>query len=327
MSATIKDIAEAAGVSAATVSRVLANKEGFYSQATATRVRKIAVSLDYEKNTSAVELVTRKSRVIGVIISATKTNFSDKIIEGIHAEAIRHGLSVIMLYAGQNDPQLQEQALRTLIERAVKGILVVAIQLADENLALLQASQIPYRFLSTSYNSNKLPSIASDDYQIGYQATQHLIERGHHKIGLVAMDTSGHIGQQRVAGYKAAMIQAALSIEDDWIKEGMYTYEDGVRAMQTFGRQPEVTAIIGASDLAAIGVLNQAMQYGIQVPKQLAIISIDGTYLARIVRPQLTTVTQAFYEMGTLGTQMLLDQTQQTVSQFTPIKIETRQST
>lgn len=327
MTATIKDVAEEAGVSTATVSRVLANKEGFYSERTAQRVRKVATSLGYEKNISAVELVTQKSQVIGVIISSIKTNFSNKIIEGIQDEALKHGLSVIMLYAGQNDPQLQERALKTLIERSVKGILVVAIQLTDQNLTLLQSSQIPYRFLSTSYNSDQLPSIASNDYQIGYQATQHLIQKGHRKIGLVAMDVSEYIGQQRVAGYKDAMRQSALPVKDEWVKTGMYTYDDGSNAMKAFGQQPEVTAIIGASDLASIGVLNQAVQFNIKVPEQLAIVSIDGTYLAEIVRPQLTTVTQAFYEMGTLGMQTLLDQTQPVRSRFTPIKIEIRQST
>ncbi|HBF74419.1 MAG TPA: LacI family transcriptional regulator [Lactobacillus sp.] len=327
MTATIKDVAEEAGVSTATVSRVLANKEGFYSERTAQRVRKVATSLGYEKNISAVELVTQKSQVIGVIISSIKTNFSNKIIEGIQDEALKHGLSVIMLYAGQNDPQLQERALKTLIERSVKGILVVAIQLTDQNLTLLQSSQIPYRFLSTSYNSDQLPSIASDDYQIGYQATQHLIQKGHRKIGLVAMDVSEYIGQQRVAGYKDAMRQSALPVKDEWVKTGMYTYDDGSNAMKAFGQRPEVTAIIGASDLASIGVLNQAVQFNIKVPEQLAIVSIDGTYLAEIVRPQLTTVTQAFYEMGTLGMQTLLDQTQPVRSRFTPIKIEIRQST
>lgn len=327
MAATIKDVAEAAGVSAATVSRVLTNKEGFYSESTAQRVRKIATSLGYEKNTSAVELVTKKSQVIGVIISSTRTNFSEKIIEGIQHEAIKHNLSVIMLYAGQNSPKLQERALRTLIERAVKGILVVAIQLTEENLALLQGAQIPYRFLSTAYNSDRLPSIASNDYQIGYQATRYLIKRGHQKIGFVAMDTTGYIGQQRVAGYQAAMAEANLPTKDEWVKVGMYTYDDGVQAMKSFGEQPDVTAIIGASDLAAIGVLNQAAQFHIKVPDQLALMSIDGTYLAQIVRPQLTTVTQGFYDMGILGTRMLLDPKKQTTSQFTPIKIETRQST
>lgn len=327
MTATIKDVAEQAGVSTATVSRVLANKEGYYSERTAQRVRQVATSLGYEKNISAVELVTKKSQVIGVIISSVKTNFSNKIIDGIQDEALKHGLSVIMLYAGQNDPQLQERALKTLIERSVKGILVVAIQLTDQNLQLLQTSQIPYRFLSTAYNSDRLPSIASDDYQIGYQATRYLIEEGHRKIGLVAVDISEHIGQQRVAGYQTAMRQSALPVKGDWIQTGMYTYDDGANAMKTFGQQPEVTAIIGASDLASIGVLNQAVQFNLKVPEQLAIISIDGTYLAEIVRPQLTTVTQAFYEMGTLGMQMLIDQTQPVKSLFTPIKIERRQST
>ncbi len=327
MTVTIKDIAEAAQVSVATVSRVLGNKEGFYSEKTAKKVRKVATKLGYRKNTSAVELVTRKSQVLGVIVAATKTNFSNQIIEGIQDEAFKKGLSVIILYANENDSESQARALQTVIERSVMGILVLAIQLMDDNLALLKDSRIPYRFLSTSFYGNKLPFTASDDFQIGYQATDFLIRKGHQKIGIVAIDTSLFIGQQRVAGYRQAMQDAQLSVRDCWIRVGKFTYQDGVAAMAAFGPQPDVTAIIGGSDMAAIGVLNQAQSLGLEIPDQLAVMSIDGTELVKIVRPKITSVTQSFYEMGKMGTRLLLETEVKPQSEYVPFKIEERQST
>lgn len=326
MTVTIKDVAAEAEVSIATVSRVLANKAGFYSDKTAARVREAADRLGYRKNTSAVELVTQKSQVIGVIVSSTKTNFSNQIIEGIQSVAFKHDLSVMILYA-EDEGDLQTRALRTLIGRSVMGILVLAVQLTDANLALLENSRIPHRYLSTSFKGDKLAFTASDDYQIGYQATDYLIKKGHQRIGLVAMDVNSYIGQQRVAGYRDAMKAAQLTVSDDWIKPGLFTYQDGFNAMAEFGHDPEVTAVIGTSDMAAIGVLNQAQNFGLKVPEQLAIMSIDGTELVKIVRPQLTSITQAFYEMGQRGMTHLLTPTTAPASEFIPFELDERSST
>lgn len=117
MAVTIKDIAKQAGVSPATVSRVLSGQAAFYSEKTAKKVKKIAKKLGYQKNTAAVELVTRRSKVIAVIVSSTKTNFSDQIIDGIQQEAGEHDLNVIILYVGEKDPQMEQKALETVIER------------------------------------------------------------------------------------------------------------------------------------------------------------------------------------------------------------------
>ncbi len=167
MTVTIKDIAETANVSIATVSRVLANKEGFYSEKTATKVRQTAEKLGYRKNTAAVELVTQRSQVIGVIVSATKTNFANDIIAGIQDEAFKHNLSVIILYAGESDVDQQHRALQTVIERSVMGILILAIRPADADIAMLRAANIPHVFLSTSFDSQQLPFIGSDDFALG----------------------------------------------------------------------------------------------------------------------------------------------------------------
>lgn len=326
MAATIKDIARLAGVSPSTVSRVLSNQVEFYSEKTAKKVKKAATKLGYRRNVGAVELVTRKSNVIAVIVSSVQTNFSDQIIQGIQDEAAKKSLSVIINYAGGSDAELQRRAIETVIERAVRAILLVAIDLNPQNDDLLTTANIPYLFLSMRFSDRLFPFITSDDFQIGYQGTQYLINKGHRQIGLAATDLESLIGQMRVAGYRKAMTENQLPIDPHWIDDGEFTYEDGARAMRSYAKMA-VTAAVASSDLAAIGMLNQAADLKIKVPSDFAIVSVDGTNLCSIVRPKLTSVTQSFYQMGATGLQTLLSpRLKQFKSSYTPIQIDERQS-
>ncbi|EHO51683.1 transcriptional regulator, LacI family [Lentilactobacillus kisonensis F0435] len=327
MAATIKDIAKEAGVSPATVSRVLSGQTEFYSEKTAKKVKKAAKELGYQKNTAAVELVTRRSRVIAVIVSATKTNFSDQIIDGIQQEATKNDLNVIILYAGEKNPESERKALETVIERSVMGILLVAVDLEPSNADLLMSANIPFQFLSITLRNRKLPFITSNDFQIGYQATKYLIDKGHAKIGFVAADLESMTGHLRLNGYKQAMADNGLTADPKWIYGGDWVYEDGVAAMKRFGRDTPLSAIMASSDLAAIGVMNQAQDFGMRIPRDMAVMSVDGTKLCQIVRPQLTSVTQEFFEMGVRGMNRIINKSVKSAeSTFTPIRIIERQS-
>lgn len=325
MAATIKDIAKAAGVSPATVSRVLANKEGFFGAQTAVRVREAARQLGYRKNTAATELVTQRSHDLAVIVNATQTNFANQIIEGIQATAFPADLNVIILYAGDADEERQRRALTTVIERAVRGILLLSVNLAPANLALLRSTEIPYAFLSISMQAPQTPAITSDDWQVGYQATQYLLRRGHRRIGLAAVDHQ-ITGQLRLAGYRQALTEAGVQPVDAWFQAGDYSYAAGQQAMQAYGAQPAVTAVLAGSDMAAIGVMNQARTLGLLVPADLSVMAIDGTELCEIVQPTLTSLTQSFYDMGVAGVRRLLTDQPTPPRETTAIRVVERES-
>ncbi|KAL3947174.1 LacI family DNA-binding transcriptional regulator [Lentilactobacillus hilgardii] len=327
MGTTIKDIAKLAGVSPATVSRVLSGQTDFYSEKTAKKVKQAVKKLGYQKNTSAVELVTQKSHVLAVIISTIQTNAADQIIDGIQETAMKNGLDVIILYAGEKNLDLQRRALETVIERAVMGILLVAIDLNTKNDALLRSANIPFLFLSIGFLKGRFPFISSDDFQVGYQATKYLMDKGHTKIGFAAADPETVIGQLRLAGYWKALSSNHVTPKLDWVYDGEFTYDDGISAMSYYEQHTDLTAAVASSDLAAIGMLNQAQKFGIRVPNDFAVISIDGTFLCTIMRPQITSVTQSFREMGVKGVETLLSQSiKQFKSLYTPIKITERQS-
>lgn len=330
MAVTIKDIARKVGVAPSTVSRVLSNKSKYYTSETAEMVRNAAKELGYKKNQAAVELVKKRSNVIAAVVSSVKTNFAEQIIDGIQQEARQNGYNLIIVYSGSADPEEQRHALLTAIERPVMGILLLSIALTDDNLALLQSSDVPYCFLSMGFDDDR-PFISSDDEAIGYQATKLLINKGHRKIGIAGIDQYPYTGRRRLEGYKKALKEADITVSQDWIQPGDYSYASGEAAMKSFGKHTELTGVIAASDMTAIGVLNQANSFGIAVPTDLSIVSIDGTEMCNITRPQLTSISQDFFQMGVIGVQML----QQSVAdgservdsqQFLPVSAVNRKS-
>jgi LacI family transcriptional regulator len=327
MDVTIKDIAQATGFSTATVSRVLTNKEGYFSQKTAKKVNKAAQELGYQKNMAAIELVTRRSDVVAVIINSTKTNFADSIIEGIQQRASELGNTIIMLYTKDRDEAVQRKAITTALERPVAGILLLSVDIAPQNVELLKSSNTPYYFVSIAFHDASLPCICSDDKAVGYMAATYLLSHGHRRIALAGLDlNNSYTGQLRMDGYRSAMAEHGITVSDDWIHAGDFSYESGVEALKAYADQHPlpITAVIAGSDLVAIGILNQAQSLGIDVPAQLSIISIDGTVLCNYVQPPLTSVTQDFYRMGYIGLGRLLEHDAEI--SFTESKIVERSS-
>lgn len=327
MNVTIKDIARQANVSIATVSRILSGKTEFNSEKTINRIQALAKKMGYQKNTAAVELVTQTSKVIAVIVSENKTNFANKIIEGIHDESYKNGLNVIIIYASQNDSKRQLESIKTVVERQVKGILLIAMNLSDDGYSLLKQVGKPYVFLSIS-NDRNLSFISSDDYLIGYQATKYLINKGHENIAIAGLDVHSYIGKKRIEGYRHALEESGITPFEKWIINGSFSYEDGFNTLKRLGKISPVTGIIACSDFVALGVINQASAWNIRIPKDLSIISVDGTEICKMVKPAITSVTQSFYEMGTLGVNYLMNHSHDnSYKKITTIKIETRQST
>ncbi|EHO51534.1 LacI family DNA-binding transcriptional regulator [Lentilactobacillus kisonensis] len=321
MKPTIKDIAAQAGVSIATVSRVLSNKRGTYSEKTKEKILKVAKELGYHKNTTAVDLVKKKADEIAVIINATPTNFSNMILSGIQQRATELGQRVIILYAGDRNTDMQHQAITTVMARSVSGILLLAVEPDATDLELLKETRTPFCFVSLYFGDDQILSISSDNKALAYQATEYLINNGHTKIGLAGIDDY-HTGSQRVLGYQTAMRDHGLVAKNDWVKRGDYSYEAGRQLLQAF-LPLEVTAIIAASDMVAVGLLNAAQQSQIAVPDKLSIIGIDGTFICEVTTPPITSVTQNFYEIGVRSVDKVMGKATET---FVPTRIVVRGS-
>lgn len=325
MKATIKDIARESGFSIATVSRVLNNANASYSSKTAKKIKKVAQRLGYHKNNIAASLVKQTSTTIAVIINSVKTNFSFEILNGIQKEADKNHYSVIILYAGNRSDDLTKQAIETAIDRAVSGILLVAIQLNQENINLLNESRTPYLYVSTHLNNPTKKFVSSDNHLITETAVDYLVNEGHKKIGLVGIDHHT-TGKERLAGYKTKMSINKLPIDKEFIQYGDYSYESGQKIMKEIApliKDGHLTAVIAASDMIGAGLIKGAKKEKVSIPNDLSIVSIDGTYICEITSPELTSITQDFTQIGILSVQSLLKTKD---SKFVPIKLVKRES-
>ena len=325
MTATIKDVANLAGVSTAAVSRVLAQKKGTYSQQAAKKVLTAAKQLGYVKNDAAAELVSKSSKRIAVILNNTLTNFWTDVIKGIYDSAMEAGYQIFILYAGDKNLPQFHNALDVALERPLAGILMISTSIDQAAKDRLLASGIPFRLVSI-YDEKKplycdLPYTSSNNVEIATLATQYLIDHGHERIGLVGIDHS-NTGQQRLFGFEQEMIKHQLPIEPSWVHYGDYTYPTGQNSLTAL-IDDQLTAVITASDMIAVGMIQQANVLEIFLPDQLSIISIDGTYLCDITTPTITSVTQNFYQMGQRAVTGLLEELP---AEFIPVQITERQS-
>ncbi|MBM6940002.1 LacI family DNA-binding transcriptional regulator [Limosilactobacillus coleohominis] len=322
MKATIKDVAKAAHVSTATVSRVLSNKKGTYREDTAKVVRKVSDELGYHRNISAAELASNEVKTIAIIINNTKTNFWQKVLDGIQAAIKENHRNSIIFYAGNNDEAMLTEAINSALARSVSGILLIAAKANHQQLQLLNRSGLPYRFVSIyGSDDHETKFISSNNIKIGELATQYLINHGHTRIGLIGIDKS-NTGKQRLLGYEKVMTKANQVVEPGWIQYGNYSFECGEKLFKRV-RNLGLTAVIAASDMTAAGILKAAHQYGYQIPQDLSIISIDGTFICNITAPQLTSISQEFEKMGRISVENLI---QGAKSQFIPVNVRERES-
>lgn len=319
---TIKNIADKAGVSTATVSRALAYKDDILKPATAKRIRQIAREMGYHKNVAASQLASRNNNTIAVIINYNQTSFWNGIINGITQRAHELKHKVIIFSAGINDTQRLTDTIDEALEHQANGILVISSKIAHDQLAILNQANVPYRLISIyDQHHPEQRFISSDNVAIGEMATNYLIKHGHQKIGIIGIDHS-LTGQQRLFGYQKAMTAARLTINPQWIHYGDYSYQCGQQLFNELTAD-HLTAVVAGSDMVGAGLIKQAVQTGIKIPDQLSIVSIDGSITSEITTPALTSVSQDFYQMGVKSVDNLLNDAP---SLFIPSKIVERAS-
>lgn len=232
---------------------------------------------------------------------------------------------MFILYAGNHNARLLNQAISMALERHVAGILLVATSLGNQAANTLHKSNTPCRLVSVYDESDPrytgFKFISSNNEEIGYLATNYLIERGHSRIALAGIDRSS-TGKQRLHGYQRAMTEHGLVPHMDWVEYGDYSFGPQQNMLKSLMNK-NLDAIITASDMVAVGMIKEAHLQGLDIPKDLSFISIDGTFLCDITIPTITSVTQDFYQMGVVAVRNLLNDCD---SQFIPVHLTPRSS-
>lgn len=305
---TIKDIAREAGVSITTVSRVLNNKEEGMSKETREKVLRVIEKVNYQPNQLARSLVTKRSKMLGLIVPNISNPFFPELCRGAEDEANKSNYSLIICNS-DDQSEKEENYLRLLKEQQVDGILLSSKdQLSQTSKIQLQDSKTPFIIFDRGEESNQHPGVFLDNEKGGYLAGQHLIQLGHTQIACLTGPTNINNSQKRLAGFQRALKEASIELPESFILTGDFQMDTAYRIAKEFLPNNTVTAIFASNDLMACGIYQAAHEIGIQIPEQLSIIGFDDIPLITALIPKLTTVRQNTYEMGRKAIELLINE-------------------
>ncbi|HOA40654.1 MAG TPA: LacI family DNA-binding transcriptional regulator [Halanaerobiales bacterium] len=306
MKVTIKDIAREAGVSVTTVSRVLNNKVDV-SPKTRQKVLDIINKLNYNPNSIARGLVMNKTYTIGLIVPDISNSFFAEIAKAIEEEIRSYGYSIIFCNTG-NDKKRERESINLLKSKQVDGLIGAFSNASKEEIIALNKSGFPVVQIDRLVEDSQVPSVVVDNTVSGYLATEYLIKKGHKRIAHISGSLDTNTGIRRAAGYKKAMLENGLVVEEDLIIEGDFSQESGYQAMmQIMEENKDLTAVFAGNDMMALGAYRAIYDLGLKIPEDISIIGHDDFTLASLVRPALTTMQQPIYEIGELAARVLID--------------------
>ncbi|OFI38418.1 LacI family transcriptional regulator [Arthrobacter sp. SW1] len=305
---SIEDVAVAAGVSTATVSRALRGLPRV-SESTRTKILIAAKDLGYVPSSSAAGLATGKTRTIGVLAPYVDRWFFGKVIDGVERELHSHGYNLSLFNLGGRGGAPRERLFsRAMVQKQIDALVLLATFLNPGEIEELQDIEMPV--VSVGGAVPGLSTIGVDDREVSRTAARHLRDLGHRRIAM--LHGIGEVQQQftvpdfRATDFENALREMGIEPEPRWTFRAEFTVEGGVTAARAFAAQsgPKPTAIMCASDEMALGVLFEAQRLGIRVPEELSVVGIDGHEMGAAVG--LTTVWQDPAAQGQRATQMLL---------------------
>ena len=294
---TIKEIAQRANVSRTTVSRVL-NNSGYVSERSRNAVLKVIEETGYVPSQHAQSLRTKKTKVIGVILPKISTETSSRLVKGIDEILGESGYQILL--ANTNlAPEKEIENLRLLKSRHVDGIILSATNTEKELMEEIRELAIP--FVAVGQNMPGFSHVVFDDYQAAKDAVQALIMRGHKEIAFIGVNESDPaVGVLRKKGYLDAMKENGLSVDDSWVRTGIFDLESGRKCMkeimESSGQKP--TAVVAVTDRLAIGAMQHLKELGLDIPGDMAVVGMGASELSKLIAPSLSTIDFMIEEAG-----------------------------
>jgi len=307
MAITIKDIAKRAGVSHSTVSRAL-RMNNLVSDETARQIRQVAQEMGYRPSAVARSLKTKRTQVLGVIVSSISDPFFSEILNGIEVSAQARGYS-LFIAASQHDPIKERQIVQTMMEQRTDGVIICSSSFSPEHGRQLLSYGFPVVVVNHQGSESFNYSIYHDDVDGSSQITQHLISLGHKRIAYLGNSQSGKTTQDRLQGFLDAMEKADLEVPESYIHHVAGGEPSlGAESVEYFARlTPGPTAIVCFNDMLAIGVLKGCQLAGLRVPEDLSVTGFDNITFSAFTSPSLTTIDQPKFSIGQEAAQLLLD--------------------
>lgn len=296
MNITIKDVAKAANVSVATVSRVLNNKDNV-SQEAINAVNRAVEELGYSPNFLGRDLRKSETKRILAIVGTTDQSFYNDVLRGMQDACSKKGYDVLIA-TSRDDPEHELHLLGMLFARAVDGAVLLAPKLDGKTIIEL-ARKYCLAICLERLSSDGVLCVTIDNERAGYDATKYLIGKGRKRIALITTEIRSQSSVDRENGYYRALKEAKMPIDENLVYFGDYSSDTGIRACELFLALPErPDAIFSISDTISIGAMNCAIQHGITIGKDILFIGFDNIAYSNMFVPKLSTVDQPCYLQG-----------------------------
>lgn len=304
---TILDVAKLAGVSTATVSRVI-NTPDQVREATRSKVERAMQLCNYKYNALARGFATKQSKTIGLIIPTIRNSVFAESTRGVQDYADGQENQVILGNTYYSYEQ-EEKLIKTLLGNQVDGLIITTTNLKGAVLKSLVDEGIPFVLLYSTLKGGPMSAVGIDNYRGGYLATEHLVQLGHQRIGMVAGNFSmSDRSLHRWHGYKQCLKKYDIAYDKDLLAQTDYSLSGGKAAAQkllSLDKPP--TALFCSNDYLALGAMKGAREKGLRLPEDLSVVGFDDILIASHIVPELTTVYQPAYEMGKLGAKLLFE--------------------
>ncbi|RSL33643.1 LacI family transcriptional regulator [Salibacterium salarium] len=299
---TIKDVSKLAGVSVATVSRVL-NENGYVKEETKQKVKQSIETLEYKPNAVARSLYNKKSYTIGLIVPDIMNPFFPELARSIEDEMNVHGYTVILCNSDA-DAKKEEHYLDILKQKYVDGVIFVSHTLKQESI---KEWGLPLVALDRPIGED-IPSVSVDNRKAARTAVEYLINKGCQSIAHICGPSFIPNANERYLGYLDAMQNTNQKNYEELIINGYYQWKEAEKSTYTLLKNNDsIDGIFAGNDIMALGVMKAAEAAGRKIPKDLQIIGFDGVQISEMLNPELTTMAQPIYEMGTKACEMLLE--------------------
>lgn len=302
----IRKVSELAGVSVATVSRVLNHPETV-SEETKDRILKIMEEINYVPSSIARSLSTNRTSTIGLIIPNILNPLYPSIAKGVEDVFFKKGYN-ILLSNTESDAKREKDSIEMLLSKKVDGLIICSSTLKRADLDIIIKQKVPLVLVGDYIEDNDL-NIVYTDYQLGaYLATNHLIKTGCKIIAHISgpMDSKSSI--QKLEGYKKALLEAGLEYDEEYVLVGNNQIDGGQLAFKKMNKKKgKPDGIFVANDLMALGVMEAIKVSGYSVPSDIAIVGFDDIDVASLIEPKLTTIIHPVYRMGLTSARLLLD--------------------
>jgi len=319
---TLKDISKILNISISAVSKALKGSKEI-SVSTRNEVLRVAKEMNYIPNLNAINLKTKQTKTIGVIIPSIQNQFFSKVLTGVIEEAEKHGYLVITLQSNENF-ELEKKYLQLVMQKQVDGILISLSNQTKrcKHIEDIIQNEVPIVMFDKINKLVKCSKIFIDDQQAAYNAVSHLIKKGYRRIAIFRGSLTPQNSIDRFLGYRKALVENGIEFDSSivYLCDNNDDFNDGfTNAQKLLSEKNSVDAIFAITDLIAVGIIECFKKNNIKIPEDIAVFGFSDWFMSSVITPTLSTIKQPGFEMGIKATQILIQEIENNNNKTTSI--------